>query len=150
MIIDKLDKAGMYTDMHPLFSKAFGFLQQKDLAKTEEGKYVLEGEKLFAMVQEYAPRIFEDCKLEAHRKYIDIQYIISGEEQIGVALLGDQYSKDGYIAEKDIIFYEGKVSRINMKPGMFAIFFPDDLHMPGIRMDQSSTVRKVVVKVAVR
>ena len=101
------------------------------------------------MVQEYDSRKIEDCKLEAHRKYIDIQFIVSGEEQIGVNLLKDQPSMNGYNENNDIIFFEGDSSLVKMEAGMFAIFYPDDLHMPGVKVDQSLKVKKVVVKVQV-
>lgn len=149
MIIDILENAGHYTDMHEHFNKAFDFLQETDIENTESGKYVLDGDRVFAMVQEYDSRDIKDCKLEAHRKYIDIQYIVSGEEFIGVDLLKDQPSKDGYDENKDIIFFQAESSAVKMKPGMFAIFYPDDLHMPGIKVNRPARVKKVVVKVQV-
>lgn len=149
MVIDKLENAGLYTGMHAHFVKAFEFLQNTDLANTEPGKYVLEGDKVFAMVQEYDSRNIEDCKLEAHRKYIDIQYVVSGEEQIGVDLLKDQPSKDGYNESNDVIFFDADSSLVRMEAGVFAILYPDDLHMPGVKVDQSVQVKKVVVKVQV-
>ena len=149
MVIDKIANAGLYTGMHALFIKAFDFLQNTDLVNTESGKYVLEGDRLFAMVQEYDSRNIEDCKLEAHRKYIDIQYIVSGEELIGVDLLKDQPSKEGYNENNDVIFFEADSSLIKMESGMFAIFYPNDLHMPGAKVNRPEKVKKVVVKILV-
>lgn len=149
MVIDKLANAGLYAGMHQYFTKAFDFLQETDLVNTESGKYVLEGDRVFAMVQEYDSRNIEDCKLEAHRKYIDIQYIVSGEEQIGIDLLKDQPSTEGYNENNDVIFFEADSSLVKMESGMFAIFYPDDLHMPGVKVNRSSKVKKVVVKVQV-
>ena len=149
MIIDNLENAGLYSDIHEYFTKAFEFLQETDLENTESGKYVLEGDKVFAMVQEYNSRDILDCKLEAHRKYIDIQYIISGKEYIGIDHLKDQKSKEGYDENKDVIFFQADPSLVKMEAGMFAIFFPHDLHMPCVKIGKPEKVKKVVVKVQV-
>jgi YhcH/YjgK/YiaL family protein len=149
MIVDKIENSHKYNCLSKYFVKAFSFLKNTNLVNAESGKYVLEGDRVFAMVQEYDSRKIEDCKLEAHRKYIDIQFIVSGEEQIGVNLLKDQPSMNGYNENNDIIFFEGDSSLVKMEAGMFAIFYPDDLHMPGVKVDQSLKVKKVVVKVQV-
>ena len=85
------------------------------------------------MVHEYNTKDKKKAKLEAHRKYIDIQYIHSGVELIGVAAFKDQIPITDD-TEKDLAFYEGDASFIKLETGMFAIFFPDDLHMPGIKL----------------
>lgn len=149
MIIDTAGNANRYVNMHRFFAKAFEFLQNTDLMHAESGKYMIEGEEVFAIVQEYTSRNIAECRLEAHRKYVDIQYIVSGEELIGVNLLSNQRSKDGYDEMNDVIFFEGDFSLIKMVSGMFAIFYPDDLHMPGITSDHQTTVKKVVIKVRV-
>lgn len=102
------------------------------------------------MVQEYDSRYIGDCSLEAHRKYIDIQLIIAGKEDIGISILDQQKSNDGYSQKKDLIFFEDDPSfQITLGTGEFAIFFPRDLHMPGIKVVEAEKVKKVVVKVAI-
>jgi len=87
--------------------------------------------------------------LEAHRKYLDVQYVIEGEELMGYAPLGTQEILEPYKAENDIIFFKGEKSFIKVSSGMFAIFFPEDVHMPGIRAGKVSDVKKLVIKVRV-
>ena len=148
MIIDKIENSELYESLHPRFAKAFAFIQKTDFSKLEDGKYEIENNDIFVIVQEYNTKDKKEAKLEAHRKYIDIQYIHSGVELIGVAAFKDQISITDD-TEKDLAFYDGEASFIKLEAGMFAIFFPDDMHMPGIKLTQSAKVKKVVVKVRV-
>jgi YhcH/YjgK/YiaL family protein len=149
MIVDKIENSNRYSCLNKRFAKAFTFLTKTDLLIIADGKYEIEGDTIFALIQEYHSRDVQVCKLEAHRKYADIQYLVSGEELIGVAPLLDQNPEEEYNEKKDIIFFEGESSLIKLEAGMFAIFFPDDLHMPGVRVDQTVRVKKVVIKVRV-
>ncbi|MCD4833779.1 MAG: YhcH/YjgK/YiaL family protein [Bacteroidales bacterium] len=148
MVIDKIENSEIYESLHLRFAKAFAFICKTDFSKLDDGKYEIENDDIFAIVQEYNTKDKKDAKLEAHRKYIDIQYIHSGVELIGIAAFKNQIpiSDD---TEKDLAFYEGDASFIKLEAGMFAIFFTDDLHMPGIKLTQSAKVKKVVVKVRV-
>ena len=148
MIIDRIENSELYESLHLRFAKAFAFICKTDFSQLDDGKYEIENDDIFAMVQEYNTKDKKEAKLEAHRKYIDIQYIHSGVELIGIAALNDQIPITDD-TEKDIAFYEGDASFIKLEAGMFAIFFPDDLHMPGIKLTQSAKVKKVVVKVRV-
>lgn len=148
MIIDKIQNSGQYENLHAGFAKAFDFIRKTDFSKLADGKYEIDGDNIFAMVQEYNTKDREIAKLEGHRKYIDIQYIHSGAELIGVASLKDQ----AIISDdhgKDLAFYEGEASFIKIEPEMFAIFFPQDLHMPGIKVTNANQVKKIVIKVRV-
>ncbi len=148
MILDKLENSKLYESLHPLFNKAFEFIRKTDFSKLADGKYEIDNDKLFAMVQEYNTKNETKGKPEAHRKYIDIQYIHSGVELIGVAPLKNNILISDE-PEKDLAFYESETSLIKLNTGMFAVFFPEDLHMPGIKLNQSAKVKKVVVKVLV-
>jgi YhcH/YjgK/YiaL family protein len=148
MILDKLENSELYEKLHPLFAKAFDFIRKTDFSQLTDGKYEIDNDKLFAMVQEYKTKDETEGKPEAHHKYIDIQYIHSGVELIGIApLKGNTLISDE--PEKDLAFYESETSFIKLEAGMFAIFFPDDLHMPGIKLEKSTKVKKVVIKVLV-
>ncbi len=148
MILDKLENSKLYKNIHPLFSKAFEYIHKTDFSQLADGKYEIENDKLFAMVQEYNTKDKTEAKPEAHRKYIDIQYIHSGVELVGIATLNNQIPVSDE-PEKDFAFYESETSFIKLEAGMFAVFFPDDLHMPGIKLKQSTKVKKIVVKVSV-
>ena len=148
MILDKIENSKHYENLHPLFAKAYEYLHKTDFSNLADGKYEIENDKLFAMVQEYNTKEESEGKPEAHRKYIDIQYIHSGVELIGVATLNNQTLISNE-PDKDLAFYESETSFIKLESGMFAVFFPDDLHMPGIKLNQCAKVKKVVIKVLV-
>lgn len=133
--------------------KGLKYLQSTDFSKVEVGKYELDGDKLFALVQEYQTGQKDEKKPEAHVKYIDIQYIAEGTELLGFAPLGPAGKlKEDLQPQKDMLIYENDVkdeSSIILNKGEYAIFFPEDIHRPGCMAGSSSPVKKVVVKVAV-
>ena len=113
------------------------------------GKYEIEGDQLFVLVNEYETKHAEDCKLESHLKYIDIQLMLEGEEQVGYTMKHDKQPTVPYDAGKDVMFFNEHVCYFKFYPGQFVIFFPTDLHQPGINLKRVHKVRKVVLKVAV-
>ncbi|MBX3000837.1 MAG: YhcH/YjgK/YiaL family protein [Caldilineaceae bacterium] len=159
MIIDQLHnvQSGFYptllsaTDASRLtqrFAKAFHFLQTADLENAAPGRVDIEGDQIFALVQEYNTKPLEQGFWEAHRKYIDIQYVVSGEEYMGYANLA-QLDAGEYDAAKDFLPLHGDGSFVRLPAGMFTLFMPEDAHMPGMAVDQPQSVKKVVVKIAV-
>ncbi len=124
---------------------AFDFLKQ-DLTKVEEGKYGILGDDVFAMISDYQTKMKETTKWEAHRKYIDLQVVISGEEFMGISALSKVTEPEEYDEQRDLIFFGNSEGKFHIaKPG---IFFPSDAHMPGIQLNNSSPVRKLVIKIA--
>ncbi len=148
MIIDRLENIETYASLNPLFAQAFEFLKSHDLDTLETGKIELKGKDLFINVAHTNPKAKQDAKLETHREYIDIQIPLSGTEIMGYTATADCAPADAaYNAEKDITFFDGQAENyLKVKPGMFAIFFPQDGHAPGITPDG---VKKVIVKVKV-
>lgn len=146
MVVDTLDNLEKYASLNPLFPKAIEFLQTHDLAAMEIGKIELQGSDLVVNIAQTSPKVKEDAKLETHNVFIDIQIPLSGVEVMGYTPGKDCLPADAtYNAEKDITFFNGLAeSYIPVKPGMFAIFFPQDGHAPGITPDG---VKKVIVKV---
>jgi YhcH/YjgK/YiaL family protein len=136
-----------YKNLNPRFEKAFEFIQTADLENLPAGKHMIEGDDIYASVSEYKTKT--EGYLEAHVKYIDIQIITRGTEQIGFFGLTDQVVQDDYDEEKDIAFYFGDCEHLILQPGLFAIFFPKDLHKPGISVYAPVEVKKIVVKVRV-
>ena len=139
MVVDRLENIEKYASLNPLFAQAIEFLKSHDLNALEVGKTELKGKDLLVNVAQTKPKTKEDAKLETHKDFIDIQIPLSGTEK-------DCMPEDApYNAEKDITFFTGLAeSYIEVKPGMFAIFFPQDGHAPGITPDG---VKKVIVKV---
>ena len=133
------------------WDRAFLFLREADLTGLEKGRYELEGSDLFVSADEYVTKDESDTRLEAHRKYADIQYIISGDEVMGIVPLGKTSETVPYNAEKDIVFLESdKEKLLHATPGRYFIFFPDDAHKPGIKVVSQAPVKKVVIKVRIR
>jgi len=149
MIIDRLSNSNLYSGLGERINKAFDYLKKTDFSKTELGKYEIDGDNIFALVNEYNTKNENEGKLEAHKKYIDVQFVAKGSELMGYAPLGNQKVIDEYNEQNDITFYSGEKSFTQVDEGMFAIFFPTDVHLPGIKVDKKSYVKKVVIKVKV-
>lgn len=132
------------------WKQAFTFLQETNLKSLPEGKQELEGENLFIAVSEYRSKDKSDTKYEAHKKYIDIQYVISGVEQMGLASLDKVDITEPYNEEKDLLFYDFEGGEyLRADPTNFFIFFPEDVHRPGIKTGKNVPVKKLVVKLLI-
>ena len=151
MILDLLANASLYRGLPARLVAALEFLAATDLAALPLGKTVIDGERLFALVQEYAPNPASVLKYEAHRRYWDVQYVVSGVERMGWNTLGRMALSQPHDAERDVAFFTGSGDTFLVPAGTFAIFGPHDVHMPGIEPGGVAvpTVRKVVVKVDV-
>lgn len=149
--INKREFAVSYFKNKARWEKAFKFFKSNDLTKLEVKRYDIDGDNLYATISEYLTKNPETTNFEAHRKYIDIQYVISGQETMNIAPL--KTAKEvvtKYDATKDIEFLKvEKIAKHTATPSNFFIFFPDDAHRPGIREEVSSPVRKIVIKVKV-
>jgi YhcH/YjgK/YiaL family protein len=147
MILDTLENSSLYERFHPSFSKAFAWLRAYDQA-TPDGRYEI-APGLTAIVQRYetAPEAMK--KWETHRAHGDIQYLVSGQEQIGQAKRELLTIRTLYNPEKDAEFYEPPTfpsTSFILSAGSFAVFLPHDAHQPGVMVDNPAFVIKVVVK----
>lgn len=149
MIFDKIENSGLYENIDSKIKKAFDYIKKTDFNKLELGKHVIDEENVFAILMEYETKNASDCKLEVHKKYIDVQYVISGNENIGHIPLTTQIPSKVYDDKDDYALYDNVCSLIKVEPRQFAIFYPSDLHMPGVKTDAIMKVKKVVVKVRV-
>ncbi len=122
----------------------------RGLAVATVGEVRLDGGAV-VFEQVYLSRHRKDCVFESHRKYIDVQFILEGEEDVDVTDTGGLIIERPYREEKDVVLYRdgGAVSRHRLRAGEAAIFFPDDAHMPGQAPGPSGLVRKAVIKVPV-
>jgi biofilm protein TabA len=147
-VMDRLENAAQYTALHPAFAKAFAFLRRPDLAALEPGKHLIDGEKVFCTIAKGAGKKKEEARLEAHRKYIDIQYVVAGADEIGWRpTAACQELDQSYDAASDIMFFKDKPEAwLKVTPKSFVIFFPKDAHAP---MISDGPLHKVVVKIAV-
>jgi biofilm protein TabA len=127
-------------------------LKQTDFTALPVGNYDLQGKDIYVQVFDMTTKVFAETRAEVHRQYIDVQYLCSGAEKIGVASeTGNNQVAEDLLGQRDLLFYTGmeNESTLNMTPGSFAVFFPTDVHRPGVAFDQPLTVRKVVIKVRV-
>jgi len=148
MILSALSQAARYAALHPLFQRAFDYMHDTDLNVLAPGRYPIVGDDLFAIVEHVPSKAQEMARLEAHRRYIDIQLVLEGDEQMGWKPLADCLNPvSEYSEEKDIhFFHDAPASWIAVPEDHFCIFFPEDAHAPLVGSGQ---IRKVIFKVAV-
>jgi biofilm protein TabA len=147
MILDVLENAHRYLALHNGFAKAFEFLMRSDLKELPVGKYEIDGERVYGIVSKDPGRNKEDALLETHEKYIDIQLVLAGTDDMGWKPKSScKHPSEEYDQETDIQFFADEPDAwLSTGSGAFAIFFPEDAHMPLI---SSGQIHKVVVKVA--
>lgn len=136
----------------PALQKGLLYLANTDFSQLTAGRYEIEGDRIFALVSEYETEPKMKRKPEAHRKYIDIQYVAAGEEWIGCSPLSSGYEVlQDELAERDLIFYREVRQEVELllKPGVYAILFPNDVHRPCCMLHVPARVKKVVIKIAV-
>ncbi len=147
MIIDSIANSSLYNGVHPLFNEAFEWLKTTDLKTIENGKYPIKGDDLIAAVFEHEGKTTDEAVIETHTKFIDIQYVISGEELMGYTLFTNQ-KHTGEKPESDCLFYKEEMSYVKVTEGMFAVFFPQDMHQPTV-LSKPGNNKKVVIKVKI-
>ena len=153
MITDNISNHAKYAHLPLPLIRAIDYLASTDFNFVESGQYELDGRKMVSMVQRYKTKLPAQAVWESHRKYIDVQFVAGGHERFGhVALANAPAIKTPYSDEKDVIFYEPGLQTFDAPMGTFMIFYPDDVHAPGLAAGDppvSSEVVKIVVKVAV-
>jgi len=150
MIVDELTSwRSNYRAIKGL-GEAFNFLEKKANEKLPAGRHDIDDDT-YALSSKYTTKSAVESQFETHRKYIDIQYIISGEEVIEWAPMETLQANSEYNSEKDYTLYNrtDRSSRIKMYPGYFMVLFPTDGHMPGCQLNGPAEVHKVVLKVSV-
>lgn len=146
--IDKQDFAIRYHRNPERWEKAFAFLTNPNLPSLAAGTHEIDGKDVYAMIQEYNSKNPEDALYESHKVYTDLQFLISGEERIGLTDLSTTTVKTPYDETKDIAFYASEEGReLSAKPGTFFLFFPDDAHRPGMKVNENAPVKKLVIKI---
>jgi len=148
MIIDRIDNSHLYHAVHAKFKHAFDFIHQIDIHTISVGKHEIDGDTMYALVQEYNTKLKEQGVWEAHRRYIDLQYVVQGTEGMGYANIN--YLQQGaYDASKDFLALHGAGDQVTLHSGSFVLLLPEDAHMPGMAIDASAPVKKIVIKISV-
>ena len=149
MLYDSLKHIEFYKGIHPGVYRALEILRDTDFSQLEDKRYEVDGDNLFFFLQSYETKPDNDTP-EAHRKYIDIQFLVSGREKMGVAPLEDMSEEVEARPDGDIWFYCGPMDYITLTAGdRFAVLWPGDAHAPSIAVDSPAPCRKCVVKVKV-
>ncbi|MCC3356149.1 YhcH/YjgK/YiaL family protein [Bacillus sp. REN16] len=147
MIIDKLSNAHLYEGIRPRLKMALDYLREHDLAELPVGEYEIDGNKVFIQIHEYETKASEEARFECHSRYADVQYIIRGEEKMGYTNIKNTKVVEEH-KERDLFFLETEAEdRVLVKEGMFALFTPEDAHMPSMYATSPKPVKKAVVKV---
>jgi biofilm protein TabA len=152
MIVTDLEHAAEQIPMTPSMRQALDFLRQAQSKTQPDGRVEIDGSKVFALFQSYESIAWSAAKFEAHRKYIDVQYIASGVEVIGWAPLERMTITEAYNDTKDVLFGTippGEMTPVQLKAGLFAVLYPTDAHAPKIAVGAPAAVKKIVLKVAV-
>ncbi len=148
VVLAALEQADDYASLHSNFARAFDFLRRADLATLEPGRYDVLGDSVFCLVSKGPGKTRDQAKLEAHKKYIDIQFVISGDEEMGWKPVQEcNEISEPYSDEKDIMFFEDAAQVwTKVPPGSFIIFYPKDAHAP---MVGNGEIHKVVCKILI-
>ncbi len=149
MIFDRLEIQNRYASVGANIAAGLAFLQRRNFIMETVHRIDLDGDALYVLIQEFDSKPAEQGVWEAHRRYIDIHYLVSGRERILYAPLSRMTIGD-YVPEKDFLPLTGAGMALDLVPGDFAIFFPGEPHMPGLAAEQAGVVKKVVVKILER
>ena len=145
--INKREFARQYHVNKAYWDKAFAFLKEQDIRSLANGRYPIDGENVFAIVTQNPTKDLDSTQWESHRNYIDLHYVVSGQEKMGVYPITKLTVAKPYDATKDIANYSGKGKIYTAVPGVFFLFFPSDGHRPNITTGGNKADKKIVIKV---
>lgn len=148
MIFGRLDHLRQYGNLPYGISDAIDYLLQTDFTNVPEGRQELDGDRLIALVQRFRPRPVAEAVWESHRRYVDVQYVFEGVEQMGHLLWHEGLVvKQPYDSNDDRTFFDADGTFFPVRSGEVAVFFPHDIHAPSLTLDyQPAEVRKIVIK----
>jgi biofilm protein TabA len=149
MIFDTLSNFKLYLAVHPLFAVVSEFINTHDLSMLPIGKHSI-SRGISMNINDYETADIKSKFIECHRKYIDLQIIQTGSESIGFCNREDCTVSEKYNDEKDLEKLDGQCVFFTLKKGLFCVFFPQDAHMPGLRLgNPKQSVKKIVFKIPV-
>jgi YhcH/YjgK/YiaL family protein len=150
MIYDRFENLNLYCQAGSRLHQAL--VVARDAVPTvADGRMDIDGDRLYASIATYETGSRDERRFEAHRKYIDVQVLLEGEENIDVSLGKDLPILEAYDETRDVMFLQPppQFASLPMRPGRFAIFYPNDIHRPGCHLKEKRRVRKIVMKIAV-
>jgi YhcH/YjgK/YiaL family protein len=147
MVLDRLTNSS--ATVPASVARALEFLRTIDPATLEPGRHEIDGDSLFAIVDDYVTLPDDQCRWEAHRAYVDVQYVVRGAERMGVMNLSRAVEREAYDPARDVAFFDPGEDFVTVHAGMFTVFGPEDVHAPKAAAGAPGRVRKIVMKVAV-
>lgn len=145
--VNYIEFAKQYHFNKEYWDKAFSFLSDKNLNTLAPGKYVIDGDNVYAIITEAPSKEFDQSAWESHQKYIDLQYVIKGKEKIGITPVTSATVTKPYDEANDFLNYSADGKYYIASPGEFFLFFPGDVHRPNIKVEKYDTVKKLVIKI---
>ena len=152
MIVTDLEHIAEQAALSPALRKAIDFLRQAHPLELTDGRVEIDGDKVYALVQSYETVATDEPRFEAHRKYLDVQYLASGEEVIGWASIDRLIVGVPYDEAKDASLgrvFPPDMTRVRLSSGQLAVLYPADAHAPKLAAGAPAPVIKIVVKVSV-
>jgi len=150
MIIDSIENSYLYISINEGIKKVFNFIQNNELNKYPLGKNNLDDNSFYFIVNEYVTKLDLPEILECHKKYLDLHFVIRGSEVIKYEVFKKHTIYKSYNEEEDYALYINNFPlNLVLLPEMFAIFFPNDLHMPGYVNKSTSELKKIVFKILI-
>ncbi|QEC52139.1 YhcH/YjgK/YiaL family protein [Anseongella ginsenosidimutans] len=150
MIFDEIKNASFYYNLHPYIREGLEFLiNHDDLMNLAVGKQDIDGDNVFALVQEYQTKEFNEEMWEAHRKYYDLQFVVDGVENIAISHINDISPRTEYNVGDDYRLFKGIGAKIKVTRGQFLLLSPKDVHQPGLIATEPGHVKKIVLKIRI-
>jgi len=149
MVLDSIENADRYLLLGEGIAKSLQYIRSNDFSEVNPGKYQLDGDRLIMNIFEFEGSNTDECRLEGHKRYIDLQYWVTGSELMGHEILDSQPILEPYNEKTDCAFYNCISSYSRLLPGMFVIYYPSDLHTGVVDPLSDARVRKVVFKILV-
>jgi len=146
---NKLEFAKQYNANKAVWDKVFAYLKNTDLDALPVGKYAVEGTTATVSVTDNPTKEYDKTTWESHRKFIDLQYVITGAEKMAAAPIAALKITEPYIDAKDVAHYEGTGTQYEARQGAFFLFFPTDGHRVNIKVDGVEHDKKIVIKIPV-
>jgi biofilm protein TabA len=147
MIVDHVANYYLYENIGKGIKAALEFIRTTDFSSVPAGKHDIDGERMFYLMNIYDTTSEDQLRYEAHQKYVDVQFIVQGQEFFGWAPLNKMIVTEEYDQEKEVAFFKGTGNKIPAFHQHFYVLFPNDVHMPNIQFDSPIAMKKVVVKV---
>ena len=145
--IDKVQFAQQYALNKPMWDKAFAYLKETNLQEVKPGRVAIDGDNVYAIITEAPTKDYDKTAFESHKNYLDLQYVITGEENMAKAPLASVTLDKPYVERNDIMYYTGEGKVYTVPQNSFLLFFPSDAHRPNITPGGNKVVKKVVIKI---